>query len=336
LVRPIDLDAYFLDTTCLKANIHFPVDWVLLRDGTRTLMKAVALIRKCGLKHRMREPAAFIKAMNRLCIQMTHAGRGADSATRRKKLLRLMKQLMKKVRRHAQVHRRLLEDRRAETTLSEREAAQILRRLDGVLEGLPQAIRQAHERIIGGRSVSNADKILSLYERDLHVIIRGKAGASVEFGNTLLLVEQSEGLIVDWRLYREQSPPAAQVLVESLERAKKAYARHPKSAATDRGFDSPDSRAYLAAHHIRDQMCPRSPSELKRKMRGARFRAHQLRRGQTEGRIGILKNEFLGRPLRSKGYGFRELSVAWAVLAHNLWVLARLPQAADEQERIAS
>ena len=337
LATPIDMDVYFVDSTCLKANIHFPVDWVLLRDATRTLMKAVVLIRRHGLRHRMQEPAHFIRAMNRLCIQMTHAGRGGDSGTGRKKVLRLIKQLMKKVRRHAQIHRRLLEDRREETTLSEKEAAQILRRLDGVLERLPEAMRQAHERIIGERSVKNADKILSLYERDLHVIMRGKAGASVEFGNTLLIAEQSQGLIVDWQLYRDQSPREALALVQSLERAEAAYGgRRAKSVVTDRGFSSAESRAYLAAHHIRDQMCPRSVPELKRRMQTAQFRDHQLRRGQTEGRIGILKNQFLGKPLRSKGYGFRALSVGWAVLAHNLWVLARLRQAAEEQEQIAS
>jgi len=37
----------------------------------------------------------------------------------------------------------------------------------------------------------------------------------------------------------------------------------------------------------------------------------------------------MGRPLRSKGFMHRELSVAWGVLAHNLWVLARLPKAAE-------
>src|SRR5208283_3411063 len=30
LAETLDLDAWFADTTCLKANIHFPVDWVLL------------------------------------------------------------------------------------------------------------------------------------------------------------------------------------------------------------------------------------------------------------------------------------------------------------------
>jgi len=214
LSEPIDMDVYFLDTTCLKANIHFPVDWVLLRDATRTLMKAVALIRKHGLKHRMQEPGQFIKEMNRLCIEMTHAGRSTDSNRERKRILRLMKQLMKKVRRHAQMHGELLLKRREETSLSEGQAAQILRRLDGVLAKLPEAIRQAHERIIGGRPVNNGEKILSLYEEDLHVIVRGKAGARVEFGNTLLIVEQSQGLIVDWRLYREQGPGDGAAMVQ--------------------------------------------------------------------------------------------------------------------------
>jgi hypothetical protein len=30
LVEALDLEAYFLDTTCVKLHIHFPVDWVLI------------------------------------------------------------------------------------------------------------------------------------------------------------------------------------------------------------------------------------------------------------------------------------------------------------------
>jgi hypothetical protein len=54
---------------------------------------------------------------------------------------------------------------------------------------LPKVIEQAHERIIGGRQVKNKDKILSAHEPDIDVIVRGKAGAQVEFGNELFLAE---------------------------------------------------------------------------------------------------------------------------------------------------
>ena len=72
--------------------------------------------------------------------------------------------------------------------------------------------------------------------------------------------------------------------------------------------------------------CPRDPRELSDRMKDKEFRSAQKRRAQTEGRIGILKNNFLGDPLRSKGFEHRELAVAWAVFAHNLWLVARLPQ----------
>ncbi|HWW02571.1 MAG TPA: hypothetical protein VNZ64_22930 [Candidatus Acidoferrum sp.] len=46
LAEAVDLESAFLDTTCLSANIHYPVDWVLLRDAMRTPMKAIQLIPK--------------------------------------------------------------------------------------------------------------------------------------------------------------------------------------------------------------------------------------------------------------------------------------------------
>ena len=53
----------------------------------------------------------------------------------------------------------------------------------------------------------------------------------------------------------------------------------------------------------------------------------QRRRAQTEARTGLFKNNFLGRPLGMKGYKSRDQAVAWAVLTHNVWVLARQPKA---------
>ena len=187
LEKPLDIEALFPDTSCVKANIHFPVDWVLLRDATRTLMKAVTIIRRHGQKNRMSDPAEFIRGINRLSIEMTHTRRRPESNNARKQVLRRMKKLMKKIGLHARKHRDLLENEREQTDLSEGEAAVIIKRIDLIREQLPQAIRQAHERIIGGRQVANEDKILSLYDPDIHVLVRGKAGAEVEFGNTLLL-----------------------------------------------------------------------------------------------------------------------------------------------------
>ena len=324
LREPLDLEEYFLDTTALRANIHFPVDWVLLRDGVRTLMKATTLIRHHGLKARMEPPPEFLRRINRLSIQMTHQRRAADSRKGRKRVLRQMKKLVKVVRHHARRHRLLLDENWPQTPWSRRQAEQILRRIDQVLEFLPRAQQQAHERIIGGRLVDNREKILSLYEPDVHVIVRGKAGAEVEFGNTVLLGENRQGLILDFQVCQQQAPADAHLLGESLERVQAALGRTVGGVAADRGFANATNNRGLEEAGIFNAICPRQPPRLKERMKNKKFVHMQRRRSQTEARIGILKNGFLGRPLRAKGFAHRELAVAWGVLTHNLWMLARL------------
>ena len=337
LAQPLDLDAVFMDTTCVIANIHFPVDWVLLRDGVRTLMKAVDLIREQGLKHRMDDPEQFIRDMNRMSIEMTMTRRKADGKKARKKVVRRMKRMVKRVEDHARRHYELLSEEWQNTEWTEKEAQQVLVRIKGVLELLPQARKQAHERIIGERMVKNEDKILSLYEKDVHVIVRGKADAEVEFGNVLLLAENRQGVIVDYYLWRESAPADSKMIAESLNRIMaitgKDVPPQVKSIAADRGFDSAKTRKLLSDREIYNGICPRSPAVLKQRMHEEEFVACQRRRSQTEARIGIFKNKFLGRPLKAKGFERRELAVAWSVLTHNLWVIARMPlreEAANE------
>jgi len=333
LAEPLDLETCFLDTTCLAANIHYPVDWVLLRDATRTLMKAVELIRGQGLKHRMEPPEVFIARINGLCIQMTHAWNKSDSQRQRKKTLRQMDKLVGVVRDHARRYRDRLDRQWDQTDWTRPQVDQVLGRMDQVLKQLPQARRQARQRILSGQLVANEEKILSFYESDVRVIVRKKAGAEVEFGNTLLLGENPQGLILDWELFRESAPSDAHLLPRSVGRMERAYGPQLKAVAADRGFDCQVNQVGLAADQIYNAVCPRSPQQLKQRVRSWKFKELQRRRAQTEGRVGILKNVFLGQPLRSKGFVHRQLTVSWAVLVHNLWVIARLPQVKEEAER---
>ncbi len=330
LEEALDLEAYFLDTTCVKLNIHFPVDWVLLRDAARTLLKATILIRDRGLKVRMEEPGDFMKRMNRFCIGMTHARRKKDGKRIRKAVLREMKKLSKLIAGHAQRHRALLEKHWKETDLKEGEARQILGRIEVILERLPYAVKQAHERIIGERQVSNQEKILSLYEGHAAVYVRGKADAEVEFGCQLLLGEARSGVIVDWELVCGLPQADTKMLGRSLERlAGGEHDRTPQQVGGDRGFDSKANRGKLEERGIYNGLCPRDPRDLKKRMQESEFAALQQRRSQTEARISIFKNSFLGAPLKSKGYTNQNLEVSWSVLTHNLWVIARLPKRAN-------
>ena len=327
LPQAVDLETAFLDTTCLCANIHYPVDWVLLRDATRTLMKAVQLIRQQGLKQRMEEPAIFISRINKLCMQMTHAWNKADGQRQRKKTLRQMDRVVGTVRNHARRYRQLLDQSWKQTQWTRPQTDQVLGHMDQVLEQLPKARHQARQRILAGQLVDNQEKILSLYEPEVNVIVRKKAGAEVEFGNTLLLVENPQGVILDWELFAQSAPADPVLLPRSVGRMQQAYGPKLKAVGTDRGFDSLTNQIGLAEDGIYNGVCPRSPRQLQERNRSWKFQRLQRRRAQIEGRMNILKNVFLGQPVRSKGFEHRKLNVTWTVLVHNLWVLARLQRA---------
>lgn len=330
LEEPVDLGAVYVDCTAFKARVHYPVDWLLLRDATRTLVLAIEQARKHGILNRMpKKPKTYLRDMNKLCIEMTHARRTKEAAKVRKGVFRRMKKTMRTVEGLAQGHLEKLRKQGASKGLGLLAILMLERKFTAILDQVDAIIHQAHERIIGGRRVDNKDKILSLYEPDMHVIVRGKTGAEVEFGNTLFLAEQADGLIVDWHLYREQAPTDSKMVPEHLERMKTDCGIDLASLTGDRGFDSAASGAALYTSQIDNYICPRNIDALTERLQQSDFREHQTRRAQTEARIAILTRNFTGSPARKWGHANKERLGAWAILAHNLWVLARLPRHAD-------
>ncbi len=195
---PLDCNDVYADSTCIKANIHHPVDWLLFRDAVKTIMNSIKLIRSQGIFNRMKEPDSFISKFNNLTIEKTQASRNRKGKTLRKKILRRMKKLLQRVEKHGYRYYSLLKQKWEITEWSIKQSGQILQRISNVLEQIPAIIDIAHKRIISEKIVLNTEKILSLYEKNVHVIKRGKFNADVEFGNGFYLAEQNNGLIVDW------------------------------------------------------------------------------------------------------------------------------------------
>ena len=321
LENELDLNAAWVDTTCLEANVHFPTDWLLLRDGIRTLIGSIKTIRQHGLKKRMPEPDSFLSEINAQAMGMSATGRKPGSKKARKKILRRMKKICQLVEIHGRRYREALNKEWGKTDLTRKEAEVILRGMDNVLGQLPEARRQAHERIIGERQVSSSEKILSLYEADIHVVVRGKAGAQVEFGNSLFIAETGAGFIFDHELRKGVAPGDAKWLQERYATMQEKTGGRLCGVTTDRGFDSKANRKYLSELEHFNGLCPRDPAQLKRRhAEDEVFAIAQRRRAQTESRVGIFKNVFLDGCPRAKSFDHRELQVAWAVLAHNLWV----------------
>ena len=247
-----------------------------------------------------------------------------------------MKTLSKRIAKHARNHLDILTTRRHETNLTPGQVDQISQRIESVLSQLPAAIKQAHERIIllrqgyggqvGGRKRPNKDKILSLYDPDVQVIVRGKSNAEVEFGNNLWLGETCEGFIADYLLEKEKTSDAKQI-EPAISRLVSEQHLPVHNVWGDRALHSAANEGFLKSHEIRSGLCPRNVIDLTDRLENEPgMREGLKRRAGTEARISILIRDFMGKPARAKGFEHRELMVGWAVLSHNLWVLARLEQ----------
>ena len=331
LERALDDRTLWIDATCLKANIHFPVDWILLRDAVRTLVKGILTIRRHGLKHRIAPPEIFLSKINSLSMEMANSRRRKDAAKRRKDALRRMKKISRIVQEHGQRYRDLLKTNRDKTDLSEKEVTQIVERINNVIKQLPAAIEQAHKRIISGEQLSVEEKIISLYDESAAVIVRGKAGAEVEFGNELFIAEQSDGFVVDWHLY-ENKVADQQKLRDFIQRVPPETLLG-STLVGDRGFFGKPNAKLLDKHGIINHLCPKSPEEYTaRREEDADFQPNQKRRSQTEGRIAAVKR-FVGPHLKNRDFEVKKCHTGWAVLTHNLHLLAKLMAEAEQRKR---
>ena len=172
-----------------------------------------------------------------------------------------------------------------------------------------------------------------MHEHDVHVLVRGKAGKEVEFGNTLLLCESAAGYLLDWKVYREQAPSEYVQMKGSLQRQGDFDLQQGITApGADRGFASRASSAHLARLGIYDGVAPRDPAKMKERMSEEPFEWLQRRRGGLEGRIGTMRNRWHSGRIQAKGFTNRNLAVAWSVLSHNLWLIAKR-LALEEQRR---
>ncbi len=100
-----------------------------------------------------------------------------------------------------------------------------------------------------------------------------------------------------------------------------------------RGLHSADNEKALGTLNIRSGLCPRDVKVLnERLINEPGMREGLKRRAGTEARVSIIIRNFMGAPARAQGFEHREMMVGWAVLSHNLWVLARLEQVSQSEK----
>lgn len=342
LERKFDLNKVLTDSTCIKANIHYPVDYLLMRDMIRTSMLKIERIREVGLKLRMPcTPKEWLSQTNSLIIEMSMASRKIDSMKRRKRIFRAMKRLFKQAMSHVERYLDGFEKNYHRYEISTIKAESIVISLKEILSQKDEVVSIANRRIIKEEKVDSEDKILSIYEKDVNIIIRNKDGSKVEFGNTLQFVEQSDGFIIDYELLKDPSKGDAEGCIDSLNRIVLNYgevAKSLKHLIADRGYDAKKLKDHVDQINekykikLEYDVLPRNPKQLKEKMKDKKYAKLHTRRSSTEAKVAHVKI-ITDNPMKQKGIRNRQIHLGIAVFSHNLMKLARIYREQESKKR---
>lgn len=338
-LEKIDMTNLFFDSTCFKANIHYPVDYIFMRDVVRTIKYKLEAIRDdAGIKVRMPyEPEYFLSKINSCCMAMSAANRTHNAVVKRKGIFREMRDLLNALIGHSQSHYKAFHDFCQRSGDSSAKSLRILTELKAMIEIAPEVISLAKRRILDQEVIPREEKFFSIYEHEINIIKRHKDGADYEFGNTGYLIEQEDGFILTCDLLKEYSPGDAKLLIKGLNKTLKNYGLETvKSICGDRGCSSKDVDKEITKINkkqkldILNAVASKDVHKLMEQLKNIEIADNLKRRSGTEARIAILKR-ITNNPMRQKGIENRRVHFLLSVLMHNIIKGARTVRAQIEK-----
>jgi transposase, IS5 family len=174
-----------LDATCVQTNIHHPTDSGLLVDSVRVLSRFVQ--RAKGLI------AEQVSNVQQLCRSRLRTARqvaqtlhrqlrrkGEDKEAQQKELYQQLIQSAEQMVRQSQQVMAALQQQSGQV------AQRLLEQAKPLLPLVERVIAQTRSRVLEGKKVASAQKVLSLFEPHTRAIPRHKGGALVEFGRQVI------------------------------------------------------------------------------------------------------------------------------------------------------
>jgi IS5 family transposase len=198
------------------------------------------------------------------------------------------------------------------------------------MEELLQSTERIHSqtdlRLAGQTTIP--DRMVSLFDPDARPIRKGKLGRPVEFGYKVMIIDNREGLIEGYEVYKG-NPVDHELLVPrspSIRRDRLS----PRRGRRRPGFRDHQSRRRpqpARGAHLRHP--PTGPDTPRTQTKEAHRNFKRLVKWRTgsEGRISHWKRGYGGRRTRLKGIAGATTWVGFGVLTHNLNKISTLEAA---------
>ena len=314
------------DTTVVEANVAYPVDSSLLAKGIARMVSLAGRLKRAGLANRTtvidRSKGAHRRARE-VVNTLRRKGEVARDELRRlnTELARMAVAAVKEARSVARNARRSLGQRHA----GGRELA-TLRRLEFLASRVEKVAVQTRQRVVEGAVPEGASRIVSLHDPDARPIRKGRLGRPVEFGYKAQVIDNEDGVVLDWQV--EQGNPAdAPMLLPALERIRSRTGAVPQEVTADRGYGEATVEVALHELGVNHVAIPRKgrPGGARRRVeRSARFQQMVRWRTGSEGRISAIKREWGCRRTRMDTLAGARTWTGHGIFAHNLVKVAGL------------
>jgi IS5 family transposase len=281
-----------LDATCVQTEIHHPTDSGLLIDRVRVLSRLVKRAKphvaellgnvQAACRSRLRSARRAAQALHRLLRRKSET-KEQDQQALYQKLIEPTEQMVRQAERvvHA-LHRQ-----------SESAARRLCEQAEQVVPLVKCVIAQTRSRVLEGKQVASADKVLSLFEPHTRAIPRHTGGAEVEFGRHVIL-DEVDGDIVTRSTILEQPHEHGQA-TEAVAHQQQVFGRAPRLVAGDRGVQSADTEQVLMSAGVQLVAIPAAGnlSEARQALeRTRRFKRGYRWRAGIEGRIASLRRDY--------------------------------------------
>jgi IS5 family transposase len=202
----------------------------------------------------------------------------------------------------------------------------VVQRLEVLAERVAAVAAQTLQRVVEHVTPAGATRIVSLHDPDARPIRKGRLGRPVEFGYKAQVLDNADGVILDWSL-EIGNPADAPQLVPAIQRVQALTGRTPRAVTADRGYGEAAIETQLHDLGVTQVCIPRKgrPGAARRATEHSRSFQRMIRwRTGAEGRINCIKRDYGCRRTHMDTLTGARTWTGHGIFTHNLTKIAGL------------
>lgn len=195
----------------------------------------------------------------------------------------------------------------------------LIHSLEKLLPLMEQVYDMTERREIKGKTVSNDNKIFSIYELHTDIIVKGSR--EVQFGHKINLTSGKSNLILSCEVLKA-NPSDSTLYQNTIDKIIADYEIVPRDSATDGGYATKDNAAYAQGKGIVNIVFNKIVGSLKNivSSKNMETRLKKWRSG-IEAVISNFKRGYNMFRCNWKGEAHFKQKVLWSVIAYNIRVM---------------